>query len=700
MRKKLVASILFVFCFLLLVGCTNASASIVINFKDSYQDWQGNWHLWTKENVDRYPLYRVVEKNDVYIIERLNVSLSLPKRSWISYDFYITHIVPKIKIGSYDELLKFALLSLGSRYLSIPWSASQVRNVSDDFIDMGVFYRTNRYVIRDSTPILENTSTLKEFHILPKVVGNEIKLYFNPLELASATYPIWIEEQTIWVNNTTYPYWENQNIVFSGVRYTDNGEIALHLNDTLLDGLVAYWSMDEYYGTSVFNVNNASGYRNTTNQGTWYGNVSVNSSAGRIGRALSFDGVDDYVNCWNNESLNITDAITVEMWIKTITQKNYQWLLTKGSGNPGYELMLAINNQIYWELRTATGNVYVIGIFNYSDGNWHHIVGTKDISGNAMLFVDSTLIKTGIGAIGSNPSAYLYIGARTNHPFNGLIDEVRIYNRALSSDEVVLAYSKPFRTQGELIIYNQKTVNTSPFLSIKITASNLNSNSTIDIYAKANSSANWKLITLNASSDVSYFIPESERMQSIDVKLRLNGNGSTTPFLSQVKLNEANLISGLYPLTTYVVTLNNTTKMIMQSNSDGNIYLNEGEEYIKVELWNGEGLMTSEIMATTIILTLIPLGLFYLATRTTHLALAMLWLITGFIFLLLDLTAIRSYITVSATSSLFDTAFTVTMILVILTMILWVVSQLVAALRRYVEKERAKREGLDEMLWE
>ena len=201
-------------------------------------------------------------------------------------------------------------------------------------------------------------------------------------------------------------------------------------------GLVLYLPMDKIVGGKVLDV---SGYKN---HGTVYGAVIAD---GIRGQALYFDGVDDYVDCGNDESLNITDEITVSAWVKPFdSSHNMRVVSRSGTGNNmGYTLLVTpstdsvtlwLNNGTWQELTVE--NVI-------STNKWWHIVATYD-GNNRKIYVNGEVKKTdgGIGTIKGGSSPF-NIGRRyetTTEFYNGLIDEVRIYNRALSEGEIKYNY--------------------------------------------------------------------------------------------------------------------------------------------------------------------------------------------------------------------------------------------------------------------
>jgi len=156
--------------------------------------------------------------------------------------------------------------------------------------------------------------------------------------------------------------------------------------------------------------------------------------------AGSFDGVNDYVDCGNDASLNPTEAITVEVWAKfdvadaeetsyiPIIKRDNTFLLRKDEESNG-KISFFIYDGTNWEPRA---NSYVQPNF----GVWYHVVGTYDRQ-HIKIYVNGKLrgLSDRTNAIQSSESNTV-VGFWNNKYFQGLIDEVRIYNRALSVEEV------------------------------------------------------------------------------------------------------------------------------------------------------------------------------------------------------------------------------------------------------------------------
>jgi len=197
--------------------------------------------------------------------------------------------------------------------------------------------------------------------------------------------------------------------------------------------LVGWWKFDETEGSY------AGDSSSNNNVGRLVGNPQWQPSAGKIGGALEFDGFD-YVDCGNDSSLDITEQITVATWVKMNDAGNSQFqpYITKGD----YTYGLKHHSRNVIEFVIYDGRFWQVAHFpvDSSFNNvWHHVAGIYD--GNKLkLYVDGKLEVTTAyeGSIAS--STYnLNIGSNSEARgrfYNGAIDDVRVYNYALSEKEI------------------------------------------------------------------------------------------------------------------------------------------------------------------------------------------------------------------------------------------------------------------------
>jgi len=198
---------------------------------------------------------------------------------------------------------------------------------------------------------------------------------------------------------------------------------------------VGSWSFEEGGDTTAYDSSGNNNHGTLKNGPTW--------TDGQINKALSFDGTDDYVDCGNDESLNITDAITIEAWMKLGSTGTFQALVDKQWDN-GYSILIGDNRNILCYYSGGGGpNYYSLsaGAGSFEWGEWNHIVYTFTTS-KARVYVNGVEKNSKVpeGNIALN-SYSLQIGKSYYvYPAKGFIDEVRIYNRALSAEEIKRHY--------------------------------------------------------------------------------------------------------------------------------------------------------------------------------------------------------------------------------------------------------------------
>jgi hypothetical protein len=233
------------------------------------------------------------------------------------------------------------------------------------------------------------------------------------------------------------------SITISATNSGGTGSATLTL--TVASGPVGYWKLDDGSGASAAD---SSGFGNTgtlVNGPTW--------TTGQINGALALNGSNQYVTVLapSGSSIDLDKTpVSIAAWVKTNTTTVQQAILVRGlsngvgQGNQGYGLWINSNGKI---------NVGSAGGGNFSSSAaitanaWHQV--TAIINGTASKVyidgVDQTPASVNIGVVTSSLS--LTIGASHNNAqtgyvgfFNGTLDDVRVYNRALSaSDAAALA---------------------------------------------------------------------------------------------------------------------------------------------------------------------------------------------------------------------------------------------------------------------
>jgi len=159
------------------------------------------------------------------------------------------------------------------------------------------------------------------------------------------------------------------------------------------------------------------------------------------GKALSFDGVDDYIDCGNDSSINIFDPFTVEAWAKLEAKGSDRDIATNGAAPVSWELRYDVGEDLwYFNMYDGAWQYAKYAQENVVLGVWYHLVGILD-NHNLKIYVNGILgsITDTVGTM-YDPSNYSFIigrlGNSTDRQFSGLISLVRLYSRALSEKEI------------------------------------------------------------------------------------------------------------------------------------------------------------------------------------------------------------------------------------------------------------------------
>jgi hypothetical protein len=200
----------------------------------------------------------------------------------------------------------------------------------------------------------------------------------------------------------------------------------------ITDGLVSYWSFDKG-GVAGNTVKDDFG----NNDGTIDGSVEA-ANDGKVGEALKFSG--GHIDCGADKSLtDISDQLTLEVWIKP---EKAGWAILAGmSRSGGNTYVIAWSDQTRIDFNIWNGSLETWPLHSDAQpalNEWHHVAGVYDGSA-ATIYINGKADKKKdfSGSLKHNGENF-WIGARKSDglPFHGLLDELRVYNRALSQAEV------------------------------------------------------------------------------------------------------------------------------------------------------------------------------------------------------------------------------------------------------------------------
>jgi chitodextrinase/cytochrome c553 len=221
------------------------------------------------------------------------------------------------------------------------------------------------------------------------------------------------------------------------------------------DGLIAYWQLDQSSGTTA---PDASG----SFDGTLANGPSWSPDGGQAGGALAFDGDDDHVDLGAPDVSG--EALTIALWMKAddFGVEDARFLSKATGTNPeAHYWMVGTKNQTRIRFRLKTGGSTTTlesaeGVL--TSGQWHHVAAVYD-GGQMRIYRDGEQVASADknGAIDTDGSVAAALGNNPGgeRPFDGLLDEVRLYDRALSATEISTLMTGGEQNVSQVIALNQ-----------------------------------------------------------------------------------------------------------------------------------------------------------------------------------------------------------------------------------------------------
>jgi hypothetical protein len=215
--------------------------------------------------------------------------------------------------------------------------------------------------------------------------------------------------------------------------------------------LVGLWHFDEDTGITAYD---SSG---NPNDGTIYGAEWVD---GKFSKALFFDGEDDYVEVADHPSLRVQE-LTIEAWVNLDTLPGRQIIIRKSINLAWGSFSLQVEKDGHLRLTVQDETNVIWPVWRTTSpldaGGWYHVAGTfkkqNYDSSDGKIYVNGVAQTTTFAANGYTTGFMIeyttggfFIGMQhgQSYPLNGTIDEVRIWNRALTGDEIADNYKNLF----------------------------------------------------------------------------------------------------------------------------------------------------------------------------------------------------------------------------------------------------------------
>ncbi len=213
------------------------------------------------------------------------------------------------------------------------------------------------------------------------------------------------------------------------------GATAVRAEDTLTKGLVAWWKLDEASGRQAAD-SSGHGYH-----GTLVGEPKWQPQSGVVGGALELAGDGQYVAIAEKKAFDLNERMTVAAWIK-VNKFDKKWQTIVAKGDTSWRIARDRDGEcVQFAFNAIPKEQLIKGKIPVNDGKWHHVAGVYD--GQKMhLYVDGRLDGSAVTTTNIPTSDEpVCIGENSQAKgrfWNGLIDDVRVYDRALSVDEIAV----------------------------------------------------------------------------------------------------------------------------------------------------------------------------------------------------------------------------------------------------------------------
>jgi hypothetical protein len=213
--------------------------------------------------------------------------------------------------------------------------------------------------------------------------------------------------------------------------------------------LRVWWKFNETSGTT------ASDSSGNNNRGTLTNMVGTAWTAGKLSNGLNFDGSNDYVVI-NALSSSMSGDCTISVWMNCSGVPSGNPRLMELATADGGGMQLVVRTSGSASLDNSGGlTEEIAGTQNLCDGSWHHVAAVRT-GKTYRLYVDGALVISNSNAANTAPTytrlaVAAYIGG--GNPFQGKLDDVRVYSRALSGTEIQAVYNSgqaaPVNNGGE-----------------------------------------------------------------------------------------------------------------------------------------------------------------------------------------------------------------------------------------------------------
>jgi len=208
-------------------------------------------------------------------------------------------------------------------------------------------------------------------------------------------------------------------------------------------GLVAAYAFDDGAGTIAKDVS-GNALNGTLSNATW-------TAAGKYGVALSFNGTTSWVTVADAAVLDLTSAMTLEAWVKASAVADWRSVILKErAGGLCYALYASNTNSTPSAYIRRSADIDATSASTLPVNQWVHLAATYNGTSLILYMNGAPVASQAVTGSMATSTAALRIGGDSvwGEYFAGLIDEVRVYNRALSQSEIQTDMATPIGSGG------------------------------------------------------------------------------------------------------------------------------------------------------------------------------------------------------------------------------------------------------------
>ncbi|MFQ6029903.1 MAG: tandem-95 repeat protein, partial [Dehalococcoidia bacterium] len=251
------------------------------------------------------------------------------------------------------------------------------------------------------------------------------------------------------------------------------GNVMLPTNTDYLFvlGLVGHWTLDDGAGPTANDSSGLGHHGTLVNSPLW--------TTGQVDGALQYDrALQQSLLVNHSPMLNFGgNSFSMSLWVRYTDSEDTD-LVRKGStatASDWYKMEILEGQRLGFNLNTSNVSAATaLSPLAYNDGAWHHVAGVRDFSqGLMLLYIDGQLVQTRNNPAGTiNSTANLTIGSKdtVNDDFlNGYLDDVRLYNRAISPQEVTELFNMSSSSSNTSPVADDQSVATDEDAALGIT---------------------------------------------------------------------------------------------------------------------------------------------------------------------------------------------------------------------------------------